>query len=54
MADQEELMARTSKPSETPVDFMADAPPARPYSEAISDEQKELMAQPSRREGVTE
>jgi hypothetical protein len=45
-------MARTgtsaTKPEEPTgepeVDYMADAPPARPYSEAISESHRELLA----------
>lgn len=32
------------EPVEEPVDHMAEAPKARPYAEAISDRQREMMA----------
>jgi hypothetical protein len=51
--EQENDMARKHSGSEeTVVDFMADAPPERPYSEAISAEQKEIM-NPSKPEEAT-
>lgn len=40
--DQEEWMARTQ--SEQASDYMADAPPERPYGEAITDEHRALLA----------
>ncbi len=51
--NQEELMASTPKPKPVPsdsneeptVDFMADAPPERPYSEAITTEHRALLAE---------
>ncbi len=47
--NQEEPMASTPKskpaPAEEPtVDFMADAPPERPYSEAITSEHREMLS----------
>lgn len=40
---QLETAKRTTKEKE--VDYMADAPPARPYSEAVSDEHRALLAE---------
>lgn len=50
----EDHMARTGSPvpksepdpdREPVVDFMADAPPERPYAEAMSDAQRDLLEQ---------
>jgi hypothetical protein len=32
-----------TEPTETPVDYMKDAPPARPYSEAITPEHRKFL-----------
>jgi hypothetical protein len=32
-------------PTETEVDYMADAPPARPYSEAVSDKHRAFLTE---------
>jgi hypothetical protein len=37
--------ARTNDVGEAEVDYMADAPPSRPYSEAVTDEQRALMVE---------
>jgi hypothetical protein len=37
--------AKTNDVGEAEVDYMADAPPPRPYSEAITDEQHALMVE---------
>jgi hypothetical protein len=49
-SNQEDIMARTgaTKPSvpdvEPVIDFMAEAPPARPYGDAITAEHRALLA----------
>jgi hypothetical protein len=48
--NQEDAMARTGateKPTdaEPVVDFMVDAPPARPYGDAITDQHRALLAE---------
>lgn len=49
---KENVMARTGTPAAKPeepgqeqeVDYMSEAPPARPYAEAVSESHRELLA----------
>jgi hypothetical protein len=36
---------KPAEPVEEPVDYLRDAPPARPYSDAVSDEHRKALAE---------
>ena len=43
MSNIAKAVEKTGPPKEVEVDYMKDAPPARPYSEAITDEHRAAL-----------
>ena len=43
MSNTPKAVEKTDPPKEVGVDYMAEAPPARPYSDAITDEHRSAL-----------